>query len=55
MNYSIHSRRTESTSYPIEWYVTDEIGRWVHNDPFLTEEMAKEFLKGFLTWVENKE
>ena len=55
MKYSVHSRLTESTSYPIQWYVCDEIGRWVHSDAFLTKEMAEEFLKGFLAWIESKE
>ena len=58
MKYSIHSRRTECSTYPIEWYITDEIGRWVHVEPFLTKEMAQEFfhsIKGFLSWVENSE
>jgi len=55
MKYSVHSRLTESTSYPIHWYVCDELGRWVHTEPFLTKEMAEEFLKGFLVWVESTE
>ena len=60
MKYNVHSRlnafapmplgNTELTGYPIEWYVCDELGRWVHADPFLTKEMAEEFLKGFLAW-----
>ena len=55
MKYSVHSRLTESTSYPIQWYVCDELGRWVHADPFLTKEMAEEFLEEFLVWVESTE
>jgi hypothetical protein len=54
MKYSVHSRLTEST-YPIQWYVCDELGRWVHNGAFLTKEMAEEFLKEFLAWIESKE
>ena len=49
MNYYVNSRMSEAVGYPIEWYVTDDIGRWVHTDPFLTKEMAEAFLKSFLS------
>ena len=55
MQYSIHSRRSEPVNYSrhglVEWYVTDEIGRWVHCEPFLTKKTAETFLGEFLQYI----
>ena len=53
MKYQVNSRMSEAVGYPIEWYVTDDIGRWVHNEPFMSKEIAEAFLLGFLQYVES--
>jgi hypothetical protein len=42
-------------SFVDKWYVTDNIGRWVHSEYFNTEEKAQKFLAGFLLLLQEIE
>jgi hypothetical protein len=59
MKYYINRRRVEPVNDPLrgrdEWYVTDNIGRWVHSEGFNTEEKAQKFLAGFLLLLQEIE